>query len=71
MSLTISTTAAGTDETVEPRVRVRIERGQRGGYGWEITVRGDDAGDVLREIENTDHKLRATYLTSNTLDFNN
>lgn len=46
-----------------PELRVKIERGQRGGYGWEIAVSapGHDADALLAVIDDTDSKLRRRF----------
>jgi len=43
---------------------IKLERGQKGGYGWEIGVKGDDATWVLQQIESIDRALGRTYLKS-------
>ena len=43
---------------------VEITRGQRGGYGWTVKVRGQDPGQVLAAIRELDTRLRAEYMTS-------
>lgn len=43
------------------RCHISVERGQRGGYGWTISVRDDDADVVLRELKRIDEKLRADW----------
>ena len=42
--------------------RVKLERGQKGGYGWEISVSGSDMDRILRTISNTNKMLIATYM---------
>jgi len=43
-------------------VSVSIERGQRGGYGWTIQVRGSCETELLSLIAAIDARLRASYL---------
>jgi|GEM_PF-5078065 len=62
--ITIETGVTGS----EPRIRINIERGQRGSYGWSITVRGDEADEVCEEIDEIDRYLRQTYLKGDTID---
>jgi len=53
-----------TNQTItygEP-VHIKLGRGQKGGYGWEIGVRGTDGTWVLQQIEAIDRALRQTYL---------
>jgi hypothetical protein len=45
---------------LEP-IKVRIERGQRGNVGWEISVHGDNADRILEQIRDIDRKLSAEY----------
>jgi hypothetical protein len=45
---------------LEP-IKVRIERGQRGNVGWEISVHGDNADRILEQIKDIDRKLAAEY----------
>ena len=40
---------------------IELMRGQRGGYGWTIKVRGPDAADLLARANRIDHELRRTY----------
>jgi len=56
------TTSGTIHGTTEPRVRVNLDRGQRGGYGWSITVRGDDQDAVLAALKQADQDMRDTYL---------
>lgn len=53
-----------TNGTTEPRVRINLDRGQRGGYGWSITVRGEDANEVMSLLKATDLTMRDTYLVT-------
>jgi hypothetical protein len=45
---------------LEP-IKIRLERGQRGNVGWEITVHGDNAESILDQIKAIDRKLAAEY----------
>jgi hypothetical protein len=45
---------------LEP-IKVRIERGQRGNVGWEISVHGDNVDRILEQIREIDRKLTAEY----------
>lgn len=42
-------------------IKVRLERGQRGSVGWEISVHGDNADQILQKIRDIDRKLAAEY----------
>lgn len=48
--------------TYSEPVHIKLERGQKGGYGWVIGVRGNDETWVLQQIEAIDRALRRTYL---------
>lgn len=43
-------------------LKVCLNRGQRGGYGWEIQYSSPDAKRVLEIIEKVDRELRARYI---------
>ncbi len=47
----------------QPELRVKLERGQRGGYGWEIAAScpGHDVDSLLAVIEDADRKLRERF----------
>lgn len=50
----------------EENCRIKLERGQRGGYGWEIAYAhapGEEQ-EAIERIQATDMKLRALYLTA-------
>jgi hypothetical protein len=42
-------------------VTVEVTRGQRGGYGWTIKVKGSTSGAVIEQIEGIDQQLRNKY----------
>jgi hypothetical protein len=42
-------------------VRIRLERGQRGNVGWEISIHGDNPDTILQQIKEIDRKLAAEY----------
>lgn len=45
-----------------PKVNVKVTKGQRGGYGWEITVLGHaDPEEARRVISSIDSMLRSDY----------
>jgi len=43
--------------------KIKVERGQRGGYGWEIEIKGSDDATMLKWLEDIDSELQRTYLT--------
>jgi len=47
-------------ESADP-VSIELARGQRGGYGWTIKVRGKDESEILARIATIDSKLRVNY----------
>jgi len=46
--------------SAEP-VKVKLERGQRGTYGWEIAIKGDDSSSILDQLVEIDGKLNVLY----------
>jgi len=44
-------------------LKIKVERGQKGGYGWEIAISGDSLTHILDLIETADRRLRETYIT--------
>lgn len=46
---------------MNPTFTVKLERGQRGSYGWEIKVLGEDKELVLKQIAEIDKSLRDSY----------
>ena len=43
------------------RFSVELARGQRGGYGWTIKVRGDYEFTVLAKLAELDEALRSKF----------
>lgn len=60
--LQVALTGCVTHETTTP-FRVELARGQRGGYGWTIEVKGNDLDAVLDKLRHLDDALRDRYLT--------
>jgi len=48
----------------EDRFKVELTRGQRGGYGWTVTVYASDEVDCLTQVERLDRRLQAAYATN-------
>lgn len=45
------------------RYSIELERGQRGGYGWHIQVRGDNTWqEVLTELDLIDRDLQLRFI---------
>jgi hypothetical protein len=40
---------------------IKVEKGQKGGYAWEISVKGGDINAILSQIIEIDLKLKAQY----------
>ena len=45
----------------EPKLKITLNRGQKGNYGWGIQYAGEDLKAVLDEIEEADKELRERY----------
>ena len=43
------------------RYSVELARGQRGGYGWTIKIRGDVGLEVLNELFKVDETLKSKF----------
>lgn len=41
---------------LEP-IKIKVERGQRGGVGWEISIHGKDADKMLTQIREIEARL--------------
>ena len=47
-------------------IKIKLSKGQKDSYGWEITVKGNDYKSMLAEQEKIDGELRAKYGSNNT-----
>jgi len=47
----------------EPELKITVNRGQRGGYGWEIQYSDTDKKELLHVIGEADRELREKYLS--------
>ena len=45
----------------EPELKITVNRGQRGGYGWEIQYSGTDKKELLGIVGEVDRELREKY----------
>jgi len=45
----------------KPEIKVTVTRGQRGTYGWEVSVYGNDKDDVIKRVTEIDEELRRIY----------
>lgn len=43
------------------RLRIKVERGQRGTYAWEVSYAGEDLDEVLARVREADRRLREEY----------
>ncbi len=52
-----------THAASQPELRIKLERGQRGGYGWEVSASapGHDVEALLGVIDEVDSELRRRY----------
>ena len=50
-------------EEPTPELRIKVERGQRGSYGWEITASapGHDVDDLIDVVKGADDRLRVEF----------
>ena len=42
-------------------IKVKLERGQKGTYAWELTCEGEDVDKVLARLKEADDLLREQY----------
>jgi hypothetical protein len=42
--------------------KVKLERGQKGTYAWEISVQGANSAEIIEKIQAVDLMLRRAYL---------
>lgn len=45
----------------DPELKVTIDRGKTGKYGWEITYSGSELYEVLNTVLSADRKLRKYF----------
>ena len=50
----------------EPNIKVKLERGQKGTYAWEITYEGEDRVKVINKIASCDAKLKSIFAKEET-----
>jgi len=46
---------------------IKLIRGQRGNYGYEIKLVGQDEKEILKKLKDVDAELKKTYIELNTL----
>ena len=47
---------------------IKLIRGQRGNYGWEIKLVGEDEKEIMKKITMVDEELKQTYTQLNTME---
>jgi len=47
--------------THEEPIKVELSRGQKGSYGWTITVHTKTESDALHQLENLDAQLQERF----------
>lgn len=47
-------------ESAHP-VKIEVTRGQKGAYGWTISVSGTDSGTLIAQVKETDRWLREDF----------
>lgn len=47
-------------------LKVCLNRGQKGTYGWEIQYAGKDRKTIMEKIEKVDEELRQKYIQTET-----
>lgn len=45
---------------------IKLIRGQRGSYGYEIKLVGQDEKEILKKLKDVDDELKKTYIELNT-----
>lgn len=43
-------------------IKVKLIKGQKESYGWEITIQGNTEDSILGKIDGIDFKLREKYI---------
>jgi len=49
---------------------IKLIRGQRGNYGYEIKLVGQDEKEIIKKLKDVDDELRKTYIELNTKEEN-
>lgn len=45
-------------------IKVKLIKGQKESYGWEISVQGNEPEEILRQVDAIDMKLRLVYIAT-------
>ena len=40
---------------------IKLTRGQKGSYAWEIKIAGDNEDEILKRIKETDFKMKEDF----------
>lgn len=49
------------DQHIDQPISMKIERGQKGNYGWEVRIYGDNILHVVSELKDADDKLKELF----------
>ena len=44
-------------------LKVKLSKGMKGEYGWEVSAKGNSVPDIIKLIQSLDAELRGKYLT--------
>ena len=44
-------------------IKVKLIKGQKDSYGWEVSAKGNSGPDIIKLIQNLDAELRGKYLS--------
>ena len=47
---------------------IKLSKGQKGTYAWEIKIAGEDENNILERIKKVDDKLTKTYIELNNME---
>lgn len=45
----------------EDKIKVELTRGQRGGYGWAIRLKGNNMAEVIGDIQLANDKMKKAF----------
>lgn len=58
------------DEKLSPKQdlnSIKLIRGQRGSYGWEIKLVGEDEKEIIKKLKLVDEELNKIYIELNNI----
>ena len=53
------------NETIEIKPYIKLIKGQRDNYGWEIKMYGDNPEEIVAKIKDTDKRLKEEFGVGN------